>query len=89
MLPPDANSTLPEGRCNWFNYAKMESMLRDCGFNMINRSSYLQSSEAKLREPTMFDSTTPEFSLYVNADLNSYLSSYKGYKINGWFLNLI
>jgi hypothetical protein len=69
MLPEDANSILPEGHCNWFNYSKIESLLRDCGFNKINKSSYLQSSEAKLREPTMFDSTTPECSLYVECQI--------------------
>ncbi len=69
MLPSDANNILPEGHCNWFNYSKIESLLKDCGFNKINKSSYLQSSEAKLREPTMFDSTTPEFSLYVECQI--------------------
>jgi predicted SAM-dependent methyltransferase len=69
LLPEDANSILPEGHCNWFNYSKAESLLRDCGFGRINRSAYLQSNEAKLREPTMFDGTTPEWSVYVECQI--------------------
>lgn len=65
MLPSDANRRLAEGHCNWFNYNKIERLLRDSGFPKVYKSGYLQSSDPKLREPTKFDGTSPELSLYV------------------------
>jgi len=64
-IPPDSNSWLPEGHCNWFTTSKATSLLKEAGFSNSYISAYGQSADPRLRNVFLFDSTCPELSLYV------------------------
>lgn len=55
----------PEDHLNWFDYLKLEKMLRKAGFITIYRSAYKQSKCELLRNESYFDNTAPEISLFV------------------------
>ncbi len=57
----------PYRHMNWFHFAKLENMLRECGFSKVQQSAYLQSDVAVLRNPAYFDQTLPQLSMYVEA----------------------
>lgn len=67
FIPKDINSVFPEGHCNWFSHTKLTDMLQNAGYTDVQRSGFGQSLEPKLRRTDLFDSTCPEFSLYVEA----------------------
>ena len=50
---------------NWFNFKKISVMLRNAGFSDIYESRYGQSSSPVLRDTSLFDSTCPALSVYV------------------------
>lgn len=50
---------------NWFNFEKLEKMLRAAGFTIVERSAAQQSRFPEIRGP-MFD-TRPSYSLHVDA----------------------
>jgi predicted SAM-dependent methyltransferase len=56
----------PGQHINWYNFDKVKAMLMQAGFKNIYRSGYLQSKYPIMRN-TLFDSTTPATSLYVEA----------------------
>ncbi|WP_071461734.1 class I SAM-dependent methyltransferase [Polynucleobacter asymbioticus] len=66
-LPIDSNKRMPQGHCNWFTFKKLVDLMHEVGFSNISKSSFLQSKRVELRAPTLFDSTSPEISLYVEA----------------------
>ena len=51
---------------NWFNYEKLETMLKKHPFTNILRSGYGQSLAPVLRDTRIFDKTDPEMSLFVD-----------------------
>ncbi len=58
------------GHLNWWNYEKVENMLKKAGFNTIYRSSYQKSRFSEMRDTKnkkYFDSTFPDISLFVEA----------------------
>lgn len=57
----------PGRHLNWWDYEKMERMLKEAGFSNIYRSGYGQSISPVLRNTALFDSTHPKISLYVEA----------------------
>jgi predicted SAM-dependent methyltransferase len=59
------NIGYPGDHINWFNVAKIEAMLRRAKFTRILESRYGQSHCPILRDKTLFDSTCPELSLYI------------------------
>jgi len=61
------NEKYPGNHINWWNYEKVERMLKEVGFKTIYRSGYGQSNFAPLRDVSLFDSTHPTISLYVEA----------------------
>lgn len=50
---------------NWFTVDKLISMLRDAGFTDVYESRFGQSRCVLLRDTSLFDSTCPGLSLYV------------------------
>lgn len=55
------------GHVNWFNFDKLQRMLKGAGFEDVYLSGYIQSREPVLWDTTYFDRTDPEMSLYVEA----------------------
>lgn len=52
---------------NWFNFQKLEALLKSAGFRDIRKSGHLQSAISILRDGNHFDRTDPEMSLFVEA----------------------
>jgi len=52
---------------NWFNGAKLGTMLQRAGFSEVTRSAHGQSRFAVLRDPMFFDFTAPGVSLFFDA----------------------
>lgn len=69
-IPQDINLLFPQGHCNWFSFEKLHNFLGDSGFQVVYKSGYGQSLNQKMRNITLFDSTSPELSLYVEAIKN-------------------
>ena len=67
LLPENANKIMPHGHCNWFTFAKISDMLKTAGFSNINKSEFCKSPNVELRSPILFDNTTPEISIYIEA----------------------
>lgn len=67
-VPKEANKLMPHGHCNWFTFDKVSEMLRAAGFRNIQRSEFGKSQCVALRSTTLFDGTSPELSLYVEAE---------------------
>jgi ubiquinone/menaquinone biosynthesis C-methylase UbiE len=67
ILPIDANKLMPQGHCNWFTFGKLSKMLEFSGFKKIQRSEFCKSKHVELRSSTLFDNTSPEISLYIEA----------------------
>lgn len=61
------NPELPANHINWFNYEKLESLLKRAGFINIYKSAYAQSRAPPMREISHFDQSSPWLSLYVEA----------------------
>ncbi|MDD4858991.1 MAG: methyltransferase domain-containing protein [Dehalococcoidales bacterium] len=57
----------PSDHINWWNYGKLCAMLKAAGFAKIYRSGYGQSHCPVLRDTSLFDSTHPKISIYVEA----------------------
>jgi predicted SAM-dependent methyltransferase len=53
---------------NWWRFDKIEHFLRRAGFTKIRRSAYGQSFCPAIRDTRYFDSTSPRFSIYVEAE---------------------
>ena len=52
---------------NWLNFSKLQNMLKEAGFSVVERSGYRQSRAAVLRDDRFFDRTDPQMSLFVDA----------------------
>jgi len=65
--PLEIQKRYPGNHMNWWNFAKMSSMLKKAGFVKIHLSGYGQSYCPILRDVKLFDNTHPEISLYVEA----------------------
>lgn len=61
------NPDHPGNHINWWSHDKMERCLRAAGFTDIYRSGYRQSRFAPMREASLFDSTHPPISMYIEA----------------------
>lgn len=57
----------PEYHINWFNKDKLTRFLRSAKFDNIMQSAYGKSVSPILRNTSLFDTTVPEVSLYVEA----------------------
>ena len=69
-IPPESQQKHAESHISWWNYEKIESFLRIAGFRKIYRSRYQASKFPEMRgvgRNIGFDSTHPEFSLFVEA----------------------
>lgn len=70
QIPRDSQKISPGAHVNWWNYEKLERMLRQVGFKNIYRSSACGSRFSEMRSVGRdcgFDSTHPEISLFVEA----------------------
>ena len=61
------NPDRPGSHINWWTREKVVDFLKEAGFQYIYISGWGQSLFAPLRETTLFDSTHPKISLYVEA----------------------
>jgi len=57
----------PGNHINWWNREKVIGMLKKSGFKKISISGYGQSISPVLRNTSLFDSTHPKISLYIEA----------------------
>lgn len=57
----------PGDHVNWFNFDKLETMLKKAGFPTVYATGYGQSAAMVMRNKYHFDRTRPTFSLYVEA----------------------
>lgn len=57
----------PGNHTNWWNREKVMRMLKKAGFKTIYISGYGQSRSTVLRNTSLFDSTHPKISLYIEA----------------------
>jgi predicted SAM-dependent methyltransferase len=57
----------PGNHVNWWNSDKMTRMFKEAGFKNIFTSGYGQSFAPPMRNTTLFDSTHPKISLYMEA----------------------
>ena len=62
----------PSNHINWFTFDKLNMQLKNAGFNVVYKSAFGQSREAKLRDTRYFDNTYPHMSLYVEAIKHRY-----------------
>ena len=60
-------SKYPGNHINWWNPEKMTKMFKEAGFENINISGYGQSFSPAMRNITLFDTTHPKISLYMEA----------------------
>jgi predicted SAM-dependent methyltransferase len=60
-------SKYPGNHINWWNAEKMTRMLRNAGFENIYVSGHGQSFSPEMRDVSIFDSTHPKISLYMEA----------------------
>jgi SAM-dependent methyltransferase len=67
LCDPVIQKRYPENHWNWWNEAKARKMLQLAGFTTIFRSGYGQSFAPVLRDVSIFDSTHPKISLYMEA----------------------
>ena len=65
QVPLEVQRDSPGDHMNWFNTSKIIRMLREADFENVWESRYGQSRSVPLRNTRLFDSTHPEFSLYV------------------------
>ncbi|GHV55370.1 hypothetical protein FACS1894206_09690 [Deltaproteobacteria bacterium] len=63
----DIHLEKPNQHINWFTEAKLFKMLKIAGFSTIKRSGYGQSISRVMRNRRYFDTTRPNFSLYMEA----------------------
>ncbi len=63
----DFNSEHPENHVTWWTHAKIEQFLKRAGFSKIYRSGYRQSISPLMRQSSLFDSTHPQMSIYMEA----------------------
>lgn len=69
-IPPESQEKHAESHISWWNYEKMESFLKTAGFNKIYLSKPQESKFSQMigtGRNTGFDSTHPEFSIFVEA----------------------
>ena len=52
---------------SWWNYNRLEKILKESGFSSIYKSAYSQSKFLILRDIKHFDQTAPWYSVYVDA----------------------
>ena len=63
----DIQKKYPGNHTNWWNRNKVIRMLNKAGFKDVYVSGYQQSQSPVMRDNTLFDSTHPRISLYVEA----------------------
>lgn len=63
----DVQAKNPGNHVNWWNSEKMTRMLKQAGFKEVFNSGYGQSFAPPMRNVTLFDSTHPKISLYMEA----------------------
>ena len=63
--PIEIQQKYPGNHTNWWNRSKTIRMLEIAGFKDIYVSGYGQSQSPVLRKTTLFDSTHPKISLYI------------------------
>jgi len=61
------NPEYPGNHINWLTHEKLFTFLEKAGFSEMYKSGYGQSLFAPLRNTSLFDSTHPKISLYVEA----------------------
>lgn len=61
------NPDHPGNHINWWTHEKAAKFLQEAGFSTIYPSGYGQSAFAPLRNTTLFDSTHPKISMYIEA----------------------
>jgi len=69
-IPPESQERHTESHISWWNYEKMESFLKTAGFKKIYLSKPQESKFPEMRgdgRNSGFDSTHPEFSIFVEA----------------------
>lgn len=67
MCSVDYQQTHPGAHMNWWHHEKLETFLRQAGFQNIHRSGFGQSVCPVLRDTRFFDNTVPKFSMYLDA----------------------
>lgn len=65
QLPTEIQKDHCGDHINWFNADKLMTMLQRAGFSTVYESKYGQSCSPILRDTSLFDSTCPGLSLYV------------------------
>jgi predicted SAM-dependent methyltransferase len=65
--PMELQKKYPALHINWFHEKKLKTLLSEAGFSIIYRSGYLQSAAPVMRQRQVFDTTNPEYSLYMEA----------------------
>lgn len=63
----DIQRRYPENHINWFNAAKLESMIRKAGFRHVYRSGYGQSACPVLRDVSLLEARQPEVGLFLES----------------------
>jgi predicted SAM-dependent methyltransferase len=66
--PLEIQKKYPGNHINWWNWTKLERMLKQAGFQSVRLSAYGQSHSAPMRNMGLFDGTHPRISIYVEAD---------------------
>jgi predicted SAM-dependent methyltransferase len=61
------NPTMPGNHVSWWTHSKIESFLKKAGFKTIYRSGFGQSASPLMRQSSLFDSTHPQISIYMEA----------------------
>lgn len=64
---PEVQQRNPGNHINWWTWDKLSAMLTAAGFSRVRRCGYGQSASPLMRDTRHFDSTHPEFSIYVEA----------------------
>ena len=57
----------PGNHISWWNFDKAQKFFKEAGFTDIYLSGYGQSTFPEMRNTTMFDTTRPNYSLYIEA----------------------
>lgn len=64
-IPNEMLNKYPGDHVNWFNKAKLFSMLKKSNFSEVYESAFGQSRNVILRNTRFFDNTCPNLSLYI------------------------
>ena len=63
----ESHKKTPGNHISWWNFDKAQKFFKEAGFTDIYLSGHGQSAFPEMRNTTMFDTTRPNYSLYIEA----------------------